>query len=81
MIWGGSVIASAMLVIGTIYASRASEHPAGRWAVVVLIYVFVAAFSMSWAVVSRIYCSEIQPMRTRAAATSLGQCANWVRPL
>jgi hypothetical protein len=33
---------------------------------------------MSWAVVNRIYCSEIQPMATRAAATSLGQCANWV---
>jgi len=28
--------------------------------------------------VNRTYCSEIQPMKTRAAATSLGQCANWV---
>ena len=67
------------MYIGTLYASGATEQAAGRWAVIVLIYLFVVAFAMSWAVVNRIYCSEIQPMATRAAATSLGQCANWVR--
>ncbi|KAI0046163.1 hypothetical protein FA95DRAFT_1560430 [Auriscalpium vulgare] len=77
MIRGGSVIAATMLLIGTIYASGASATPAGRWTVIALIYIFLVAFHMSWAVVNRIYCSEIQPMRTRAAATSLGQCANW----
>ncbi|KAH8116826.1 general substrate transporter [Phellopilus nigrolimitatus] len=75
---GGSVIASCMLVIGSIYASNAHATAGGRWAVVVLIYVFVVAFSMSWALAFRIYASEIQPMRTRAAATSLGQAANWI---
>ncbi|KZV71991.1 general substrate transporter [Peniophora sp. CONT] len=78
MINGGVVIAGSMLTIGTLYASGATDQAAGRWAVIVLIYIFVVAFSMSWAVVNRIYCSEIQPMNTRAAATSLGQCANWV---
>ena len=79
MINGGVVIAGSMLTIGTLYASGATEQAAGRWAVIVLLYVFLVAFSMSWAVVNRIYCSEIQPMATRAAATALGQCANWVR--
>ncbi|KZV66124.1 general substrate transporter [Peniophora sp. CONT] len=78
MINGGVVIAGSMLTIGTLYASGATDQAAGRWAVIVLIYIFVVAFTMSWAVVNRIYCSEIQPMNTRAAATSLGQCANWV---
>ncbi|TFY50918.1 hypothetical protein EVG20_g11256 [Dentipellis fragilis] len=77
MIWGGSVISGTMLLIGILYASDASATAAGRWTVIALIYIFIVAFSMSWAVVNRIYCSEIQPMRTRAAATSLGQCANW----
>ncbi|KAA1469448.1 general substrate transporter [Dentipellis sp. KUC8613] len=77
MIWGGSVISGTMLLIGILYASDASATAAGRWTVIALIYIFIVAFAMSWAVVNRIYCSEIQPMRTRAAATSLGQCANW----
>ncbi|KAL4249825.1 major facilitator superfamily protein [Abortiporus biennis] len=78
MIGGGSVIASSMLIIGTLYATGASNTEVGRWAIIVLIYIFVVGFSCSWAIVTRIICSEIQPMRTRAAATSLGQCANWV---
>jgi len=72
------MISACMLTIGTIYATHGSDTPAGRWMVIALIYVFIVAFGMSWAVVNRIYCSEIQPMKTRAAATSLGQCANWV---
>ena len=77
MIRGGLVISGTMLTIGALYASGASSTPAGKWAIIALIYVFVVAFAMSWAVVNRIYCSEIQPMHTRAAASSLGQCANW----
>ncbi|KAI5119490.1 hypothetical protein M0805_009514 [Coniferiporia weirii] len=75
---GGSIIAGCMLTIGSIYASNAHTTASGRWAVIILIYVFVVSFSMSWAISNRIYASEIQPMRTRAAATSLGQAANWV---
>ncbi|KAH8813832.1 general substrate transporter [Flagelloscypha sp. PMI_526] len=78
ILWGGSIIAFAMLSIGTLYASGATDHSAGRWAVVGFIYLFIIAFSMSWAVVNRMYCSEIQPTKTRAAATSLGQCFNWI---
>ncbi|KAH9835803.1 general substrate transporter [Rhodofomes roseus] len=78
MIFGGAVIGLSMVSIGSLYASQASDTPAGRWAIIVLIYIFVVGFCASWAIVTRIICSEIQPMRTRAAATSLGQCANWV---
>ena len=72
------MIGVAMILIGSLYASQASGTQAGRWAIIVLIYVFVVGFTTSWAIVTRIIASEIQPMRTRAAATSLGQCANWV---
>lgn len=78
MINGGLVISGTMITIGSLYASQASTTTAGKWTIIALIYVFVVAYAMSWAVVNRIYCSEIQPMHTRAAATSLGQCANWV---
>jgi len=78
MIRGGTVIGVAMLLIGTLYASDASVTAAGRYAIIVLIYIFVIGYVTTWAIVTRTICSEIQPMRTRAAATSLGQCANWV---
>ena len=81
MIRGGSVIASTMLIIGTLYASGASNTAAGRWAIIVLIYLFVIGFTCSWAIVIRIIVSELQPTRTRAAVSSLGQCVNWVRTL
>ncbi|KAI0072032.1 hypothetical protein K474DRAFT_1629677 [Panus rudis PR-1116 ss-1] len=77
MIIGGAIISFSMLIIGSLYATAASDTAAGRWTIIALIYVFVIGFSCSWAITTRIIASEIQPMRTRAAATSLGQCANW----
>lgn len=81
MIRGGSVIASSMLIIGALYASGAANNSAGRWAIIVLIYIFVIGYTCSWAIVVRIICSEIQPTQTRAAVSSLGQCANWARTI
>lgn len=78
LIWGGFGIATTMLLIGTLYASHATDAQAGRIAVIVMIFLFLISFAMSWAVVVRVYASEIQPTRTRAAATALGQAANWI---
>lgn len=80
MINGGLIISGTMITIGSLYASQASNTSAGQWTIIALIYVFIITFAMSWAVVNRIYCSEIQPMHTRAAATALGQSANWASP-
>ncbi|KAJ7860917.1 general substrate transporter [Mycena leptocephala] len=78
MIGGGSVIAGCMLVMGGLYASNAAQTRAGQRTLIALIYVFIAAFISSWAVVIRVIASEIQPKRTRASATSLAQCFSWV---
>ncbi|KAF7336888.1 MFS sugar [Mycena venus] len=77
MISGGSAIAGCMLLMGILYASSASQTETGRRTLIALIYIFIAAFVSSWAVVIRIVASEIQPKRTRAPATSLAQCVNW----
>lgn len=69
-----------MLVIGSLYAAG-HVHPdqgIGRWVVVTSIYLYTIAFAVSWAVTIKIYITEVQPARTRAAASSLGQGANWV---
>ncbi|KAJ7588192.1 general substrate transporter [Mycena floridula] len=77
MIGGGSVVAGTMLILGTLYAAGASETKAGQYSIIALIYIFIAGFISSWAIVCRIVCSEVQPTKTRAAAASLGQCSNW----
>ncbi|KAL1304710.1 hypothetical protein AAFC00_003658 [Neodothiora populina] len=77
---GGLLLATCMFIIGALYASHAVHptHGAGRWAVVVLIYIFALAFSATWALHIKVYASEIQPLATRAPATSLAQSANWI---
>lgn len=69
-----------MLVIGGLYAGNAvhSDSGAGRWVVIVSIYIFAALFSITWAVGIKIYVAESQPQRTRASATNLAQGSNWI---
>ncbi|KAJ7265413.1 general substrate transporter [Mycena haematopus] len=82
MISGGSVLAGCMLLMGVLYASDAAQTQTGGRTVIALIYIFIAAFISTWAVVIRVIASEMQPKRTRAPATSLAQCfglaVNWV---
>jgi MFS family permease len=79
-ITGGIVLSACMLVVGSLYASN-SVHTegAGKWLVIVLIFAFAMTYASTWAVVSKIYASEIQPMPTRAAANSIAQSLNFVR--
>lgn len=69
-----------MVLIGSLYASDSvhKDHGFARWVVVVTIYVFAAAYCMTWALGVKIFASEIQPVATRANATSLAQSANCV---
>ncbi|KAF2107651.1 putative MFS sugar transporter [Lophiotrema nucula] len=80
VIYGGFVLAVTMLVIGSLYAADVvhSDYGAGRWVVVACIFLFTFVYSGSWAVTISIYASEVQPLKTRAAASSLGRSGNWV---
>ncbi|EFR00966.1 H(+)-myo-inositol cotransporter [Nannizzia gypsea CBS 118893] len=78
-IYGGIGMATAMFVIGGLYAGDAvHSYGPGRWVVVVSIYIYTVIFSISWAVAVKIYAAEIQPQKTRASATSLAHGSNWV---
>lgn len=76
---GGAGLAACMLLIGSLYASNSvhGDSGAGRWVVIVTIYLFAVIFSTTWAIGFKIYSSEIHPISTRASATSLAQSANW----
>ncbi|KAL4990972.1 general substrate transporter [Aspergillus falconensis] len=86
LILGGAAMAICFIVIGSLYArfgrTEGDEVVLGsdsaQWVVIVLIYVFVANFSWSWAVVGKIYASEIIPTRLRAKVCAVELVANWV---
>lgn len=69
-----------MFLIGGLYAGNAvhANSGAGRWIVIVSIYLFAATFSISWSIGIKIYVAESQPQRTRASATNLAHGSNWV---
>lgn len=79
-IYGGIGLSATMFLIGGLYAGNAvhGTFGAGRWVVIVAIYIFAVIFSISWAVGIKIYAAEIQPQRVRASATSLAHGSNWV---
>lgn len=77
---GGTCITIIMLIIGTMYAADL-VHPnygAGRWVVIISIYLFAIVFNGTWALAFRTFLVESLPRRTRSSASSLGQCSNWV---
>lgn len=77
---GGTLITILMLIIGTMYAANL-VHPtygAGRWVVIISIYLFAIVFNGTWALAIRTYLVESLPSKTRSSASSLGQCSNWV---
>ena len=80
VIWGGLLLMFCMLVIGSLYASNnvIRGKGAGRWVVIVLIFVFALAYVSTWGIVGKIYASEIQPAHNRATANALAQALNFV---
>lgn len=79
-ILGGLGMTATMFLMGSLYASS-SVHAgtgAGRWVVIVCIYLFAVIYCVSWAVGIKVYAAEIQPQRTRASATSIAHGSNWL---
>ena len=77
---GALIMTVCMVSIGSLYAAESvyADHGAARWAVIVSIYLFSITYAASWGVGIKVYTSEIQPAKTRAAASSLAYSSNWV---
>ena len=80
VIVGGVGLAGCMYIIGCLYATGSvlAAGGAGRWFVIVLIFVFALLYVSTWGIVGKIYASEIQSPETRAAANSIAQGLNFV---
>lgn len=76
---GGFLITFLMLLMGSLYAAGEvhADSGAGRWVVIVCIYLFAVVFVGTWAVSFRTFVVESMPRKTRSSASSLAQSANW----
>lgn len=62
-----------MALIGGLYAGHAviPNAGAGRWIVIVSIYLFCIVQATTWSISIKVWAPEIQPQHTRAQAISL----------
>ncbi|KAL9470898.1 hypothetical protein ACSS6W_008839 [Trichoderma asperelloides] len=76
---GGVLITTLMLLMGSLYAADKvhADRGAGKWVVIVSIYLFAIVFNGTWAIGFRIFLIESLPRKTRSSASSLAQSANW----
>ncbi|OMJ09296.1 High-affinity glucose transporter [Smittium culicis] len=54
------------------------KNKGASYTAIVMVYVFVASFAISWGPIGWIYPAEIFPMDIRAKATSVTTAANWL---
>jgi hypothetical protein len=80
VILGGIGMGILMFLMGGLYAGDAvHQHTgAGRWIVIISIYLFAALYSATCGITVKVYSAEIQPQRTRASSTTLAHSSNWV---
>jgi MFS family permease len=81
VIAGGIVLTGCMFTIGSLYASSSVHQGYGfaRWVVITAIFLIALTYCFTWAVVAKLYASEIQPAKTRASANSVAQGLSFVR--
>ncbi|KAM0278047.1 hypothetical protein ACHAQH_005416 [Verticillium albo-atrum] len=77
---GGVGITVIMLVMGSLYAADEvhADRGAGKWVVIVSIFLFAIVYSGTWAIGFRTFLVESLPATTRSSASSLAQSANWL---
>ncbi|KAI1865434.1 uncharacterized protein JN550_008191 [Neoarthrinium moseri] len=77
---GGASIFFLMLLMGSMYAAGEvhADSGAGRWVVIVSIYLFALVFNATWAIGIRAFLIESLPRKTRSSGASLGQGSNWL---
>lgn len=80
------MISTALLTLGSIYAAFAEPLTNGsrglasgppKYIAITSIYIIVAAFACTWAIVGKLYTAEIIPNRYRARACAVQQWVNW----
>ncbi|KAK0527762.1 hypothetical protein OC834_004295 [Tilletia horrida] len=77
LVFGALIMAACFFIIGGINAAGHTAAPGMKWVIMFSIYVFIAAFSVTWGCVLKVMVSEILPTHIRARTSSLSQFSNW----
>ncbi|KAK9248195.1 general substrate transporter [Lipomyces tetrasporus] len=82
MFVGAISMATAMLIIGIVLACKppaadASSPSPASIGMIVMVYIFCVAYSMSWGPVPFTYVSEIYPNRIREYCVAMGLATQW----
>ncbi|PVZ97767.1 hypothetical protein BB558_006265 [Smittium angustum] len=78
------ILALSIAIGGTVYKDADGKKQVNMktkgasYVAIVMVYVFVASFAISWGPVGWIYPAEIFPMSMRAKGTSITTAANWL---
>ncbi|KIX99567.1 uncharacterized protein Z520_05143 [Fonsecaea multimorphosa CBS 102226] len=82
LVVGGIWMATMMFILGAILATHPPNQAHGvshaSIAMVVMIYLYVIGYSLSWGPGPWIYVGEIFPTRTRAYGVALGAATQWL---
>jgi sugar porter (SP) family MFS transporter len=71
---GSWVMGICLFVIGWLFLT----HRLQNYAVLIAVFVYIAAFACTWGAVLWVYVAEIFPNRIRGTATSIAVFGNWV---
>ncbi|KAK9728200.1 hypothetical protein K7432_001255 [Basidiobolus ranarum] len=77
---GTALMALAMILVGAliaIFAPQNYDDKLAGFAIIALIYIFVAFFACTWGPIGWIYPSEIYSTRVRAKCMSITTASNW----
>ncbi|KAL4940306.1 hypothetical protein BDV06DRAFT_230400 [Aspergillus oleicola] len=82
LVFGGFWMAAMMFVLGAVLVSYppvdTSSVSSASIAMIVMVYLYVTGYSVSWGPVPWVYISEIFPTRLRAYGVGMGSATQWL---
>ncbi|QRV87794.1 Sugar (and other) transporter [Ceratobasidium sp. AG-Ba] len=77
LIWGALWMAIAQLIIGATGITVSTDNEVGQRVLVAFVFLYVAAFALTWGPVAWVVNAELYPLAVRAKAMSMTGATNW----
>ena len=81
LLWGSLICLLSHITIAALvgaFHTNWPAHPAGGWAGVASIFVYMVAFGTSWGPIAWAMPSEVFPMSIRAKGVAVSATVNWL---
>ncbi|KAG8742256.1 hypothetical protein FRC10_001743 [Ceratobasidium sp. 414] len=77
LIWGALWMAICQLIIGAAGITISTSNATGQRVLVAFVFLYVAAFALTWGPVAWVVNAELYPLAVRAKAMSMTGATNW----